>query len=230
MRPFAKQEPSKQPDEDDLRAFWKRNGLNVQLSQVTMINVRGGALPPPGGEETLDTEWSSGVAPGAEIRVYAAGSLQFVDLDRALDQIIADLPAHPGMRQLSISLGLGEMFMAPAEVATEHTKFLHMAAAGVNVFVSSGRHHFDAWPALPIRVQEARRRADPALRALDSRTVHIGDDCWLGVNAVVQPGVTVGRGAVIGANAVVTRDVRPYSIVGGVPARPVKSRLEFTPP
>jgi acetyltransferase-like isoleucine patch superfamily enzyme len=99
-----------------------------------------------------------------------------------------------------------------------------------NVFVSSGRHHFDTWPPLPIRVQETRRSADPALRALDSRAVRIGDDCWLGVNAVVQPGVTVGRGAVIGANAVVTRDVRPYSIVGGVPARPVKSRLEFAPP
>ena len=59
-------------------------------------------------------------------------------IDRALDRIIADLPSQPGMRQLSISLGLGETFMAPAEVATEHTKFLHLAAAGVNVFVSSG--------------------------------------------------------------------------------------------
>jgi len=42
------------------------------------------------------------------------------------------------MRQLSISLGLGETFMAPAEVATQHQKFLRLAAAGVNVFVSSG--------------------------------------------------------------------------------------------
>jgi acetyltransferase-like isoleucine patch superfamily enzyme len=99
-----------------------------------------------------------------------------------------------------------------------------------NVFVSSGAHHFDTWPALPIRVQEERRSADPALRPLDSRTVQIGDDCWLGVNAVVQPGVTVGRGAVIGANAVVTRDVPPYSVVGGVPARLLRSRLEFAPP
>src|SRR5437764_10799884 len=58
----------------------------------------------------------------------------------ALDQIIADLPTHPGMRQLSISLGLGETFMGGplGEVATQHQKFLRLAAAGVNVFVSSG--------------------------------------------------------------------------------------------
>jgi kumamolisin len=61
-----------------------------------------------------------------------------VDLDRALDRIIADLPSHPGMRQLSISLGLGELFMSQAEINTQHAKFLRLAAAGVNVFVSSG--------------------------------------------------------------------------------------------
>ncbi len=86
----------------------------------------------------MDASWASGIAPGAQVRIYASGSLSFVALDRALDQIIADLPAHPGMRQLSISLGLGETFMSPAEVATEHAKFLRFAAAGVNVFVSSG--------------------------------------------------------------------------------------------
>src|SRR5207247_9575085 len=99
-----------------------------------------GPLQAPEGEETLDVEWSSGIARGATIRVYASGSLQFVDLDRALDRIIADLPTHPGMRQLSISLGLGETFLGgpTGEVAVQHQKFLRLAAAGVNVFVSSG--------------------------------------------------------------------------------------------
>ena len=74
------------------------------------------------------------------MRVYASGSLRFVDLDRALDRIIADLPSNPGMRQLSISLGLGEKFLGGpnGEVRTQHAKFLRLAAAGVNVFVSSG--------------------------------------------------------------------------------------------
>jgi kumamolisin len=63
-----------------------------------------------------------------------------VDLDRALDAIIADLGAQQGMHQLSISLGLGETYMGgpEGEVATQHQKLLQLAAAGVNVFVSSG--------------------------------------------------------------------------------------------
>ena len=69
-----------------------------------------------------------------------AARSDFVDLDLALDQIIADMASEPGMRQLSISLGLGETFMGSAdgEVATENQKFLTLSAAGVNVFVSTG--------------------------------------------------------------------------------------------
>src|SRR5438105_1232767 len=128
------------PVDSDLKKFWTKNNLPVKIQQIEKINVQGGQLPAPEGEETLDAEWSSGIAPGAKIRIYASGSLQFVDLDMALDQIIADLPTHPGMRQLSISLGLGETFMggAKGEAATQHQKFLRLAAAGVNVFVSSG--------------------------------------------------------------------------------------------
>lgn len=48
--------------------------------------------------------------------------------------------------------------------------------------------------------------------------VKIGDDVWIGANAVVLPGVTVGDGAIIAAGAVVTKDVAAYTVVGGVPA------------
>ena len=126
------------PQKSDLKSFWQKNHVSTTIQQITMINVKGGALPPVEGEETLDVEWASGIAPDAKVRVYASGSLSFVDLDRALDRIIADLPSQPGMRQLSISLGLGETFMSPGEVTTQHQKFLRLAAAGVNVFVSSG--------------------------------------------------------------------------------------------
>jgi kumamolisin len=126
------------PEDSDLQAFWTHNGVDVTLSQIEKINVGGGHLPAVEGEETLDVEWSSGVAPGAKVRVYATGSLSFVDLDRALDRILEDLPAQPGMRQVSISLGLGETFMSRDEVDAQHHKFLRLAAAGVNVFVSSG--------------------------------------------------------------------------------------------
>lgn len=54
----------------------------------------------------------------------------------------------------------------------------------------------------------------------------VGDDVWIGANATILRGVTVGRGAIIAAHAVVMKDVQPYEIVGGVPARAIGSRLK----
>lgn len=54
--------------------------------------------------------------------------------------------------------------------------------------------------------------------------VIIEDDCWIAANAVILAGVTVGKGSVIAAGSIVTKDVPPYSIVGGNPARMIKSR------
>ena len=56
------------------------------------------------------------------------------------------------------------------------------------------------------------------------KTVIIGDDVWLGVGATVLPGVKIGNGAVIGAHALVTKDVPQKAIVVGVPARILKYR------
>jgi phosphonate metabolism protein (transferase hexapeptide repeat family) len=55
--------------------------------------------------------------------------------------------------------------------------------------------------------------------------VRIGHDVWIGHGVIVLPGVTVGDGAVLAAGAVVSRDVAPYTIVGGVPARPIRARF-----
>lgn len=54
--------------------------------------------------------------------------------------------------------------------------------------------------------------------------VIIGDRAWIGCGALVLPGVTIGEGAVVGAGSVVTKDVEPYTIVAGNPAKPVGSR------
>ena len=53
----------------------------------------------------------------------------------------------------------------------------------------------------------------------------IGNDVWIGYEAVILSGVTIGDGAIVGARSVVTRDVPPYTIVGGVPARPIRRRF-----
>ncbi|MFH5778028.1 CatB-related O-acetyltransferase [Heyndrickxia oleronia] len=55
--------------------------------------------------------------------------------------------------------------------------------------------------------------------------VTIGNDVWIGSNAIVLPGVTIGDGAIVGAGAVVTKDVPPYAIIGGVPAKIIRYRF-----
>ena len=57
-----------------------------------------------------------------------------------------------------------------------------------------------------------------------SQPVRIGNDCWLGVNSVILPGVNLGNGCVIGANSVVTHSFPEYSVIAGVPARLIRTR------
>jgi len=83
-------------------------------------------------------------------------------------------------------------------------------------------HHFtyrskDYWPEKERDEAFFARRYDAA--------VTIGHDTWLGHGSTLLPGVSVGNGSVVGAGAVVTRDVAPYTLVGGVPAKPIKHRF-----
>lgn len=59
----------------------------------------------------------------------------------------------------------------------------------------------------------------------EQHLVEIGNDVWIGSNVLIMPGIHIGDGAVVAAGAVVTKDVEPYSIVGGVPAKVIKRRF-----
>ncbi|MEP5154745.1 sulfotransferase domain-containing protein [Planktotalea sp.] len=81
----------------------------------------------------------------------------------------------------------------------------------------------------PFKAEYDENNPDPALSARArlelTRTTTIGNDVWIGHGAVLTAGVSVGDGAVIGAHAVVTKDVPPYAIVGGVPAKLIRYRF-----
>ena len=64
---------------------------------------------------------------------------------------------------------------------------------------------------------------DPYFTA-DFKPIHVGHHCWLGTGATILQGVNIGDGAVVAAGAVVTKDVPPYTVVGGVPAKCIKER------
>ncbi|NJM73600.1 MAG: acyltransferase [Scytonema sp. RU_4_4] len=72
--------------------------------------------------------------------------------------------------------------------------------------------------------------ADPTRRIGDQgvtrKGIVIKDDCWLGHNVTVLDGVTIGKGSIIGAGSVVSKDIPPYSIAVGAPARVIKSRCD----
>ena len=82
-----------------------------------------------------------------------------------------------------------------------------------HVAVMSRMHEFSRTD-IPISLQGYR----------EQKPVKIGNDVWLGRNVVVMPGVNIGDGAIVAAGSVVTKDVEPYSIVGGVPAKLIKVR------
>ncbi len=92
-----------------------------------------------------------------------------------------------------------------------------MLIAG-NCYLGGGRYYIDRVD-IPIMEQGVYTRG----------RLTIGDDVWLGAGAVVLDGVKVGKGCIIGAGAVVTKDLPDYSIAAGVPAKVIKSRIENTP-
>jgi kumamolisin len=126
------------PLNSDLITFWNDDGVSQSLGNIEKVHVVSGTLPAPSGEETLDTEWSSGIASGAKIRIYATRDLSFNHLDQGYQYIINDLSNQPALHQLSMSYGLGEDYMPTGQMDTDAAYFASLAGGGVTIFVSSG--------------------------------------------------------------------------------------------
>ena len=100
-------------------------------------------------------------------------------------------------------------------------------AAGVEFIMNGANHQMNAATTFPFYTLDGWDMEPPALKDLPLKgdTV-IGNDVWIGQNAVILPGVHIGDGAIIGANSVVGTDVEPYTIVVGNPARVVRKRFD----
>lgn len=109
-------------------------------------------------------------------------------------------------------------------------------AEGIKIFSGRfGRHRVDMPTTYPIGMlfPEEWQRAGPmppsnapSTAFQDRGDVEIGNDVWVGRDSTILAGVKIGDGAVIGASSLVTKDVKPYEIVGGLPARRIRSRFE----
>ena len=100
-------------------------------------------------------------------------------------------------------------------------------AVGVEFVMNGANHQMNAVSTFPFYTLEGWNMNPPAMEDLPLKgdTV-IGNDVWIGQNAVILPGVHVGDGAIIGANSVVGSDVAPYTIVVGNPARELRKRFD----
>ncbi len=120
-------------------------------------------------------------------------------------------------------LTIGEGFRSNSHL---HIGVVSSITIGKNVLVASGVYISDHSHGAYGSLEPSDPRTAPVSRPLVSAPVVIGDNVWLGEKVAVLPGVRIGHGVVVGAGAVVTKDVPDHCIVAGVPARVIK-RYDF---
>lgn len=121
----------------------------------------------------------------------------------------------------NISVGNNVFFGSNTRVLTTKARLIigSHVMFGPGVTIVTGNHRTDVLGKYMCAITDADKRPE------DDQDVVIEDDVWIGANATILKGVTIGRGSVIAAGAVVTKSFPPYSIIGGVPARLLKPRF-----
>lgn len=99
-----------------------------------------------------------------------------------------------------------------------------------DVLIGLGKHPIDNFSTATLFYKKKNtlkiKLIDDELDFVEYESISIGHDVWIGARAVILDGVTIGDGAIIASNSVVTKDVPPYAIVGGIPAKIIKYRFE----
>lgn len=129
------------------------------------------------------------------------------------------------VKQLFGEFGEGSRLMTPTTVVRGQNVKIGKRVVVMNnsLFMSAGGITIEDDVLVAANAQLISNNHDPAEHAiLTCKPVVLKKNCWIGAGATILPGVTVGENAIVGAGAVVTRDVEPNTIVGGIPAKLIK--------
>ena len=134
------------------------------------------------------------------------------------------LPPLPGVESGRHTYGLSKKsFFAPNKETP--VRIGSFCSIGPEVLFVSAEHRMDTASTYPFRI--ANGKLGQGAETLGKGPITVGHDVWVGARCIVLSGVTIGNGAVIGAGSIVTRDIPPYAVAAGNPARVIRYR--FTP-
>lgn len=102
---------------------------------------------------------------------------------------------------------------------------------GTKFIFNAANHNLDSLSTYPFDVFFEEWELSPDVKAISNAwknkgDIIVGNDVWIGYDAIIRSGVTIGNGAIIGTRALVTKDVEPYTIVGGIPAKLIRKRFD----
>ena len=98
-------------------------------------------------------------------------------------------------------------------------------ATGVRFIMNGANHALDGLSTYPFKVM-GKSWSNAPINVTSKGDTIVGNDVWIGNSATIMQGISIGHGAIIGTNALVTKDVEPYTIVGGNPAKPIRKRFD----
>lgn len=230
------------PNKSDLTAFWKKCGV-TRTGSYTVVQTVTGHLFPPEGEETLDTEWSSSMAPGANLRVFVSTDLYPLDIDQSYQEILDEVMngTVQGLNQVSMSFGDVEDDDVIGQMENDDQDFfLPLSALGVTMFASSGdggsRPNFNAFGTVYDKhgtVQVENPASDPYVTGVGGTNLQLSTSTT-GSNVIGETAWSVQGNGDTGATGGGASQLFPrasWQVGAGVPSgNPAAAGLGSSPP